>query len=384
MLAYWISTWAAPKIVRRRTFSGSLRRASIVAAIGLASLATCPSLPVALGGVAMVGLGSGVINAATNAHATVLGGVRRMGLLHAAWALGAAASPVLFILCSHLGHTLGGVAGSGPTEGWRLVFLTIAVVFLFAAAGWHWRRDDRRLVPVVQELRGRAGQFDLRLLGPWIVLAFLCVGLESSIGQWTFSQRAGATGTASPIDGIVVTSFWLSMMVGRLVLGLGGRWFDPAQRKLVSLDLGVVSALLATLLLWARPSGLVAAVALPMIGLSLSILLPLLYTAASDLLACGPAARAVFCESTAATLGCGLVPATAGIWLQWRGASSLEPLLLFLAIIMAVVHFAGKGRRRQVCLSDAAPRVRVKGTSPISETSAEAIAEVAHYPNRLQ
>jgi fucose permease len=341
-LAYWASTWATQTVVRRWTFSGSLGGAAVVTAIGLLLLAACTSLWVAIVGVAMVGLGSGVINAGTNAHATVSGGVRRMGLLHASWALGAGASPVLFMASSYLLHSLR--AGRGPVrfEEWRIVFLTIALVFLLVAAGWYRRRDGRPLMSVVEELREHTGRFDRRLLVPWIVFAFVVVGLESSIGQWTYSQRAGAGGLASPMVGVVLTSFWLSMMVGRLVLGLGGKWFDRLNRKVATLDWGVLTALVATLVLWALPSGLVAAVALPVIGFSMSILLPVLYKTAPDRLSHGLAARAVFYESTAATLGCALVPAAAGIWLQWRGASSLESFLLFVAVVMTAAHAAGK------------------------------------------
>jgi fucose permease len=343
-VAYWISTWVALKVVRQWAFSKSLGGAAVVAAVGLFLLAASPVLWVALGGAALVGLGSGAVNSVMNAHATVEGGVRRMGLLHASWALGAGAAPVLGMLCSYLVTSVAGAGRPPPVEDWRLVFLTTALVFVLVAAGWHWRRDNGRLTSVVQQLRVGPQPIDRPLLVSWIVFAFVYVGLESSIGQWTYSQLPGATGLASPLAGVVLTLFWLSMMVGRLALGLGGQWFDPLNRKLALLDCGILGSLLATLLLWAVPSGLAAAVALPAMGLSLSILLPLLYKAAPDQLGYGRAARVVFYESTAATLGCALVPAAAGIWLQWWGASSLKALLLLLAVVMTAAHIAGKTR----------------------------------------
>jgi fucose permease len=361
---YSVSTWSASRIVGRWTFSGSLGGSSLVVAIGLMLLAVSPSLAVAVVGVTMVGLGSGVINATMNAHATVSGGVRRMGLLQASWALGAATSPILFVLCASLVPSLWGGEGPSRVEGWRLVFLTIAVVFLLVALGWQWCGDDRRLMSVVKGLRDQTSRFDRRILVPWLVFAFACVGLEASIGQWTYSQGAGASGLARPIVGVMLTSFWISMMVGRLVLGLGGLWFDPLRRKLALLDCGVVTALLATWLLWTVTSGLVAAAALPVIGLSLSILLPLLYKIAPDQLGDGLAARAVFYESTAATLGYAFVPATAGIWLQWQGLAGLEPFLVLLALLMAAAHMTAKRYARRPCVDRGHSRFRVAVRRP--------------------
>jgi hypothetical protein len=54
------------------------------------------------------------------------------------------------------------------------------------------------------------------------------------------------------------------------------------------------------------------------------------------------AARAVFYESTAATLGCALIPATAGLWLQRWGSSGLEAFLLLVAVVLTAAHLAGK------------------------------------------
>jgi fucose permease len=174
------------------------------------------------------------------------------------------------------------------------------------------------------------------------------------------------------------------MMVGRLVLGLGGQWFESRRHKLSSLDGGVVVALLATMVLCAASRGLVAEIALLMIGLSLSIMLPVLYKTAQDLLGDALAARMVFYESTAATLGCALVPATAGIWLQWRGASSLEPFLVVLALVMTGAHVAAKRYANQAGVQGRAGWNRTVRMSAVMNPTGESVRESAHGEDRLR
>ena len=181
-------------------------------------------------------------------------------------------------------------AGRHLPGGWRLAFFVMATAFLAIAAGWLWRRDNGRLVSAAGALRIARRLPSARLLS-WILFAFVYVGLEATIGQWGYSQLANTPGLAGPAVGLGVTGFWLALAAGRLALGFVGNGFDQPRRKSKSLDGAVFTAVAVTLGLVILPRGICTLVALPVIGLSLSVMLPIQYKMTQELTGDGEAAR---------------------------------------------------------------------------------------------
>jgi MFS family permease len=98
----------------------------------------------------LLGGGSGLIDAAVNAHVSLNRGVRYMGWLHASWAVGAALGPQAIVV------------SLAATGSWRAAFAAMAVTFLSiglaAATG--------RVPPVLRRgSRHRAGAEDRTIDG---------------------------------------------------------------------------------------------------------------------------------------------------------------------------------------------------------------------------
>jgi fucose permease len=233
------------------------------------------------------------------------------------------------------------LVGTYFVGGWRLAFAVMAMAFLAIALGWLWRRDCGRLKSTAGELRIVKGVPSVRLFS-WILFAFMYVGLEASIGQWGYSQLANTRGLAGPAVGLGVTGFWLALVAGRLTLGFAGNMLDRPRWKSRSLDGAVFMAVAINLGLVRLPLSAVTLVALPLMGLCLSIMLPMQYKIAQEVADDGDAARAVIYESTAGTLGFAVIPTVAGLVLQWQGPLALEPFLLALILIMMVAHIIAR------------------------------------------
>ena len=109
-----------------------------VGALGLALSTQWWMIPVAA---LPLGVGSGFIDAAVNAHVSLNRGVRYMGWLHASWALGAALGPQAIVV------------SLAATGSWRTAFAAMAVAFLGIGVLVSARRDDWRgaAVPEAQQ-----------------------------------------------------------------------------------------------------------------------------------------------------------------------------------------------------------------------------------------
>src|SRR5256714_14646048 len=83
----------------------------------------------------VIGAGSGLIDAAVNAHVALSRSVRYMGWLHACWALGAALGPPLVVI------------SLAATSSWRASVAAVAGAFLGIGPGLGFRRGARPATP---------------------------------------------------------------------------------------------------------------------------------------------------------------------------------------------------------------------------------------------
>src|SRR5438309_9428250 len=96
-------------------------------ALGLALSSRWWMIPLAA---LLLGGGSGLIDAAVNAHVSLNRGVRYMGWLHASWAVGAALGPQAIVI------------SLAATGSWRAAFAAMAVTYLSIGLVVGARRSD--------------------------------------------------------------------------------------------------------------------------------------------------------------------------------------------------------------------------------------------------
>jgi len=283
----------------------------------------------------LAGAGSGLIDASVNAHISLNRGVRYMGWLHASWAIGAALGPPIVVLS---------LAG---TSSWRPAFAAMGVAFLAVGLLITVRRRDwvgAAVVPTGPALAEAPGPTSygramLLLAGLFLVAA----GLEATAGDWSYTQltlgRAVSTGIAS----WGATLFWAGLAAGRVALGVVGNQLQPVRL----LDAGIGVSALATLAFWLAPPLVSALIALPLLGVALSVIFPLLLSLTPSRVGAGLTAHAVGYGLAAGTIGGGGVPAGVGLALQSVGLSTFGPLLTIQAMVLALLHaISRRGSRR--------------------------------------
>lgn len=276
------------------------------------------------------GAGSGLIDASVNTEVSLERGVRYMGWLHASWAVGAAIGPLVVLIAET------------ATGSWRPAFAAVGIAFLAAGAlAWMGRRA-KTVEPTVP--RGESGQgvapgyrLAIVILG---TLLFLAAGVESTAGDWSYSELTIGRGVSSTLAGFSVSLFWFGLAAGRVGLGLVGNRLSVSRL----LDLSVGITLLGAALFWIAPAVGLAAVALAVLGAAISLVYPLLLSLTPSRVGSAMTGHSVGIGLAAGTVGGGGIPALVGIILQSVGLWSLGPLLTLIAAGLVVLHgFSRRG-----------------------------------------
>ncbi len=157
------------------------------------------------------GLGSGGIDAGLNAYASNHFSARHMNWLHACYSLGATSGPLLMTaMLVQVGSWRQGYAVVGGA--------LLAMTALFFVTRHRWIELPRSAEGVSSPASMRAA---LREPLVWlqIVLFFLYVGLEFTVGQWSFTLLTESRSIRADIADMLVGSYYGAIGVGRILSG---------------------------------------------------------------------------------------------------------------------------------------------------------------------
>jgi fucose permease len=125
-------------------------------------------------------------------------------------------------------------------------------------------------------------------------------------------------------------------MVGRLVLGAVGHRVHPERAVWGSTGF----ALAGSLVLWVDPGNVGAWAALPVLGLSLSMLFPLVMGRTAVYLGEARATRAVGYQIGASAIGFTLLPALVGFLADEHGIETAAPVIVAIVIVVGALWWA--------------------------------------------
>jgi len=298
---------------------------TILAAGGLALFAFAGTWPAMIAAAAILGIGLGLLDAAVNMEAALKRGVRFMGALHASWALGATIGPAL----------IGAVLVA--TGSWRLGYLVAAIAFVALAVATYLARSELRAAPE----RDDAAVTIPSARRPVVVgaaLLFIYVGIELGAGQWSFTRLTADGAVTDAIAGLAVFLYWAALAGGRVALAIFGDRVRPARL----FDLSVGGALVSAVAYWVLPPATAAVIALPAIGASLSVFVPLLLYLTPRRVGRAAAPRAIGYQVAAGMIGGAVLPAGIGVLMQANGVGALGPCLSGLALALGGLHVASR------------------------------------------
>lgn len=255
----------------------------------------------------VAGLGAGAIDAGLNTYVAAHFGAGLMQWLHASYGVGVTLGPIIM--------TVSLTSLNAWQPGYRLVGgfqITLAVCFALTLALWNsggraaGSEDPKRLTdyqtPLSQTLRQPRAW-----LG--VLLFFLYVGAEVSLGTWTYSLLTEARGIAPAAAGLWAGSYWATFTIGRVIAGVFAR--RVSINALVFGGLG--GALLGAILLALNPSEAVSLLAVALIGFAIAPIFPALTSGTSRRVGAQHAANAIGMQMAASGLGMAVIPSLMGV-----------------------------------------------------------------------
>jgi fucose permease len=177
-----------------------------------------------------------------------------------------------------------------------------------------------------------------------VVLFFLYVGAESSLGIWAYTLLTESRGVDTTLAGFFAGSYWLTFTIGRVAAGLVAR--RAGVNKLV---LGGLSGALlgAGLLIW-NPSEIANVLAVAIIGISIAPIFPAMMSGTRKRVGDHFAANTIGMQMAATGFGAAVIPSLMGV-LARQISLEIIPVCL-LAVYAGMLGFyllAVKPRKMQ-------------------------------------
>ena len=305
---------------------------SVLAATGLALFAFAGSWSTMIAAAAILGAGLGLLDAAVNTEAALRQGVRFMGALHASWAVGATLGPAL------IGTALV-VSGS-----YRIGYGVAAIAFVVLAIATYLARAALEATPVTNDEPAMSvSSSSRRTIVGSAGLLFVYVGIELGAGQWSFTRLTADNAVTDAVAGLAVFLYWSALAGGRIGLALFGERVGATWL----FDLSVGGALASAIGFWLLPPPIAALVALPAIGVSLSVFVPLLLYLTPRRVGRAAAPRVIGYQVAAGMIGGAVLPAGIGLVMQSAGVAALGPCLSVLTAALGGLHLASRRSTRR-------------------------------------
>lgn len=302
-------------------------------AAGVAALVAAPGFAWMVAAYVVLGLGNGTIDSVSNAWTALARGPRAMGMLHAAFGVGATIGPLMSA----------GLISAGTSWRWPFGVL-LAGQALAIALIWSNRQGFTETLPHAGA-KARNGQSvdSSRWMLPLMLLWFgTYVGVEVAIGQWSFTLLTQERDLSDRAAGALVSAYWGGLTVGRLGLGGLGHKLKP-ERLMTG---ATILAAISIEVLWSDPAGLGAA-GLPIIGLAFAPMFPVMVGRTPEYLGADRSNRAVGYQLAASSLGVVTTPLLIGVLADHHGIGVAPPVAFGAVILLGGVWAATAAAARR-------------------------------------
>lgn len=256
----------------------------------------------------IAGLGAGAIDAGLNTYVASHFGEGLMQWLHASWGIGVTLGPIIMTLALS-------VSDSWRT-GYRAVGifqLVLALGFVLTLSMWNQTKsakesDEPKVLTDYKTPMSETIKQPMVWLS--ILLFFLYVGAETSLGTWTYTLLTESRGINPTVAGFFAGSYWFTFTIGRVVAGIIAKRVG-AKSLVVG---GLMGALLgAGLLVW-NPFPAANVIAVAIIGLAIAPIFPAMMSGTSQRVGAHFAANTIGMQMAATGLGTALIPGLMGVF----------------------------------------------------------------------
>lgn len=325
---YLISSFSSGPLITRWGVGNVLAASCAMTGAGLIGYTLVPAwwMMVLLG--VLAGLGAGAIDAGLNTYVASHFGEGLMQWLHASYGVGVTLGPIIMTFA--LINLDSWRAGYNVVGGFQLA---LAAAFVLTLSMWN-RPETQAEGEAPKKLTDYKTPMAETLRQPrvWlsVLLFFLYVGAEVSLGVWTYSLLVESRNVNPATAGLWAGSYWATFTVGRIVAGV------YAKRMGVNLLVqgGLAGALLGVILLIWNPSEISNLVAVALIGFAIAPIFPAFMSGTSKRVGNQFAANTIGMQMAATGLGTAAIPGLAGILARQFSLEIIPVCLLILFVTL--------------------------------------------------
>jgi len=315
---YTVSSFLSGRLSARWGIGPILIAAAITGTVALAALAASATWPMFLLATGLLGVGGGLVDAATNTYVAIRRGTRAMGLIHGVFGIGAIAGPLFVTALLQVGFS------------WHVAFALLAIgQGLYVAGLWHFARN-LDVHSETEQSSYRTGLFRSPVLMWSLVVFFVYMGIGAGAGAWAFTYLTEERGISDGVSGLVVAGYFGGFTASRLLLGAVGDRFQPDTM----LRWSAASAAAAFTVLWWSPANWLAVAALIFAGFAHGPVFPLEMLLTPRRFGEALTARVVGFEIAAANVGSAVLPGLMGFAVGLAGLAVIPPLLVANALVL--------------------------------------------------
>ena len=324
-----VSSFNSGWLLSRIEFGVLLVIANLLRAAGMLGYVLFPEWWMVVASALLVGFGAGTIDSGMNTFVAARYGSGPLNWLHACYGLGAMISPLIITR----------LLANGLDWRWGFIIIVLTQVILAFYFAFNLRRWPSRLLlnDAQNNAQERApNSLTLGMFIVWLGIAvfFFSVGVELSVGQWSFTLFTEGRAVSVSRAGLWVSIFWGSLTFGRILFGFITERIGPTRL----LRLGMGGMILGTLLLWWNPVNLVGFFGLALIGFSIAPIFPVMIGLSPARFGGQHAANAIGFQVAAAYLGGALIPALVGVAAFTVGLEVIGLLMLVFSILTFAIH----------------------------------------------
>jgi fucose permease len=282
----------------------------------------------------VAGLGAGAIDAGLNTYAATHFSEGLVQWLHASYGIGITIGPIII------------TAAITSFDSWRLGYRVVAGFQLLMSLAFvltlSWWADQHREIADGRPREKRLTDYKtpltetIRQPRVWlsVLLFFLYVGTETSLGIWAYSLLTESRGVAPGVAGLLTGSYWATFTIGRILAGLYAK--RAGIDLLVQVSLGF--ALFGAVLLWWNPFPLANLLAVTVVGFAIAPIFPALISGTSRRVGVHYAANTIGMQMAVTGLGASLIPSLMGV-LADRFSLEIVPVCLSLMLLTFFVLY---------------------------------------------
>jgi fucose permease len=324
---YTLSSFYSGRLVYRLGYPRLLVLSSLLGVAGAVGYVVAPLWWTILLAGAVMGAGGGMIDAGLNTYFAANYGPRLMSWLHASFGIGTTLAPLMMTAL---------LRSEAPWQ-WGYAVIALANLLLVAGVAFTVRQWQPPEMPAATPDGDAVSLWEtLRLPVVWLntALIILVVGLEFSPGQWTYSLFTESRSMTVELAGLMVTLYWGSFTVGRILFGFIGN----NLKRGFALRACMAAAGIGAVLVWLDAGPVVNFLGVIVMGLAQAPIFPLIVTATPARVGSDHAANAIGFLISAAGIGIAVLPGVIGVLATSLGLESIGPMLVVMAVTMFTLH----------------------------------------------